>query len=129
MKAQGLTRPVSGVLATDAGAWEITARPGPPLPGTTGGAALSDEVVPPAEGTGAGLILQSILFAFVGGLILNLMPCVFPILAMKAAALAASAHQAGEARRDGLLFLAGVLSSFLVLAGVLLILRAGGERP
>lgn len=127
LKAQGLTRPVSGVLATDAGAWEITARPGPPLPGTTGGAALSDEVVPPAEGTGAGLILQSILFAFVGGLILNLMPCVFPILAMKAAALAASAHQAGEARRDGLLFLAGVLSSFLVLAGVLLILRAGGE--
>ena len=48
-------------------------------------------------------------------------------LSLVAAALAVSAHQAGEARRDGLLFLAGVLSSFLVLAGALLILRAGGE--
>ena len=71
--------------------------------------------------------LRALLLAFLGGAILNLMPCVFPILAMKAAALAASAHQPREARRDGLLFLAGVLATFLVLAGVLLTLRAGGE--
>ncbi|WP_299173879.1 thioredoxin family protein [uncultured Brevundimonas sp.] len=127
LKTGGLTGPVSGVLATDVGAWEITAQPGPPLTGTTGGKPLSGEVEPVAAGTSLGLILQSVLFAFVGGLILNLMPCVFPILAMKAAALAASAHQAREARRDGLLFLAGVLSSFLILAVVLLVLRAGGE--
>jgi thiol:disulfide interchange protein DsbD len=62
-----------------------------------------------------------------GGLILNLMPCVFPILAMKAAALSASAHETRVARRDGLLFLAGVLTTFLVLAGTLLALRAGGQ--
>ncbi len=55
------------------------------------------------------------------------MPCVFPILAMKAAALTAGAHAPGEARRDGLAFLAGVLTTFLVLAGLLLALRAGGQ--
>jgi thiol:disulfide interchange protein DsbD len=66
-------------------------------------------------------------FALLGGLILNLMPCVFPILAMKAAALAASAHDARRSRRDGLAFLAGVLATFLILAGVLLGLRAAGE--
>src|SRR5690606_24028931 len=67
------------------------------------------------------------LFALLGGLILNLMPCVFPILAMKAAALTASAHDPSHARRDGLAFLAGVLTTFLLLAGVLLALRAAGE--
>ena len=128
LTAKGLTGPISGVLATDAGAWEITARPGPPLAGTTGGRSLSGEVEPPAQAkTSLVLILQSALFALIGGLILNLMPCVFPILAMKAAALAASAHETRTARRDGLLFMAGVLASFLVLAVVLLALRAGGE--
>jgi thiol:disulfide interchange protein/DsbC/DsbD-like thiol-disulfide interchange protein len=128
LTAGGLTGPISGVLATDAGAWEITARPGTALTGTTGGRTLSGEVETPAPAkTGVGLILQSALFALLGGLILNLMPCVFPILAMKAAALAASAHQPREARRDGLLFMAGVLASFLLLAVVLLVLRAGGE--
>jgi thiol:disulfide interchange protein len=132
MTAKGLNEPVAGVLATNAGAWEIAARPGPVLAGTSGGKILSGEAEPPATakagvGDSTGLILQSLLFAFIGGLILNLMPCVFPILAMKAAALAASAHQAREARRDGLLFMAGVLVSFLILAGALLALRATGE--
>lgn len=128
LKSTGLDGPISGVLATDVGAWEITANAGPILTGTTGGRTLAGEVKPSTPNkTGLVLILQSALFALLGGLILNLMPCVFPILAMKAAALAASAHQPREARRDGLLFLAGVLVSFLVLAGILLVLRAGGE--
>ncbi|WP_395944184.1 protein-disulfide reductase DsbD family protein [Brevundimonas sp.] len=128
LTARGLTGPVAGVLATNAGAWEITAEPGPALAGTGGGKTLANEVETAATPTtGLGLILQSLLFALLGGLILNLMPCVFPILAMKAAALAASAHKAREARRDGLLFGAGVLASFLILAGALLALRAGGE--
>jgi len=72
-------------------------------------------------------VARAALFALIGGLILNLMPCVFPVLAMKAAALTRSAHDPAEARRDGLAFLAGVLTTFLVLAGVLLVLRAGGQ--
>ena len=46
---------------------------------------------------------------------------------MKAASLSRAAHQPAEARRDGLAFLAGVLATFLVLAGALLALRAGGQ--
>ena len=129
LKRAGLAGAVSGVLATDAGAWEITARPGPPLPGASGrllaGEPGKAEGAAPATGP-LGLI-QAALFALAGGLILNLMPCVFPILAMKAASLAASAHQAREARRDGLLFGLGVLAAFLALAVVLLALRAGGQ--
>jgi thiol:disulfide interchange protein len=126
--AQGLTGPVSGILVTDAGAWEIEATQGPALSGVGGGGAL-DLSEATASGTTASwtTFLQAALFALLGGLILNLMPCVFPILAMKAASLAGSAHDPREARRDGLAFLAGVLASFLVLAGVLLALRAGGQ--
>lgn len=65
--------------------------------------------------------------ALLGGLILNLMPCVFPILAMKACAfarLSGAAH--GHIRREALGYAAGVMVSMLVLAGLLLGLRAGG---
>jgi thiol:disulfide interchange protein len=67
-----------------------------------------------------------VAFAFLGGLILNLMPCVFPILSMKAASLTAHAHDAGKTRVQGLAFLAGVVVTFLALAGLLIAVRAGG---
>ncbi|MGO4688982.1 protein-disulfide reductase DsbD family protein [Brevundimonas sp. 2YAF1] len=125
--AEGLKGPVAGVLATDLGAWEIYATPGPALAGTTGdGALASGETIAKAP-VSLSAFGQAALFALIGGLILNLMPCVFPILAMKAAALTRSAHHPGEARRDGLAFLAGVLATFLILAGALLALRAGGQ--
>lgn len=129
IRAKGLTEPISGVLATDIGAWEITANPGQPLAGASGQGALSGEAGDgkPSTGLDPAAIAQSAVFALIGGLILNLMPCVFPILAMKAASLAATAHQAREARRDGLLFGVGVLATFLGLAGLLLALRAGGQ--
>jgi thiol:disulfide interchange protein DsbD len=116
--AAGLTAPLTGVLATADGAWELTAAIGEPLPGTSGDA---------APGVSLAGLLQAALFALLGGLILNLMPCVFPVLAIKAAALSASAHDRGEARRDGLAFLAGVLTTFLLLALVLIALRAAGQ--
>lgn len=129
IRAKGLSGPISGVLATDIGAWEITAKPGPALAGASGQGALSGEAGSgkPSSTLDLAAIARSALFALIGGLILNLMPCVFPILAMKAASLAATAHQAREARRDGLLFGVGVLATFLVLAGLLLALRAGGQ--
>ena len=128
----GLTGPVTGVLATSTGAYEITAETGPALPGAIGSGEL--DPLPDAGAAAAGaapprweVFAQAMLFALIGGLILNLMPCVFPILAMKAAALAASAHDARRSRIDGLAFLGGVLVTFLILAGVLLALRAAGE--
>jgi thiol:disulfide interchange protein DsbD len=124
----GLTGPIAGVLVTEAGAWEVEAIAGQVLPGTTGGGALAPTEDPAAaNSTGWTGFARAMVFALLGGLILNLMPCVFPILAMKAASLAASAHDPAEARRDGLAFLAGVLVSFLLLAGLLLALRAGGQ--
>ncbi len=68
------------------------------------------------------------LLALLGGLVLNLMPCVFPILAMKAfafARLGGAAH--GHIRREALGYAAGVLASMLALAGLLLALRAAGQ--
>jgi thiol:disulfide interchange protein/DsbC/DsbD-like thiol-disulfide interchange protein len=69
------------------------------------------------------------LLAILGGLILNLMPCVFPVLSIKAISLVAQAktHPAAV-RAKGLMFAAGVIASMLLLAGVLLGLRAGGEQ-
>lgn len=120
--------PLTGVLQTRLGAFEITATPGEPLAGTTGGAlTLAPETAAPPPGDAPVPLWRAALFALIGGLILNLMPCVFPILAMKAASLSATAHNPREARRDGLLFLAGVAATFLGLAGVLLALRAGGQ--
>lgn len=71
---------------------------------------------------------KAALFAFLGGLILNLMPCVFPVLAIKAMAVAQLSG--GELRRirlAGLFYTLGVLSAFALLAGVLLAVRAGGS--
>jgi thiol:disulfide interchange protein len=69
------------------------------------------------------------LFAGLGGLILNLMPCVFPVLSIKAISVVEQAKKhPGVVRIKGLVFAAGVISSMLALAAVLLGLRAGGEE-
>ena len=74
-------------------------------------------------------LVALMLLAVLGGLILNLMPCVFPVLSIKAIGLVAQAktHPAAV-RAKGLMFAAGVIASMLALAGVLLGLRAGGEQ-
>jgi thiol:disulfide interchange protein DsbD len=130
----GVTAPIAGVLALRDGAWEVTAEPGAPLQGAAGlGPLPNADEAGPRQGDGSGParadlgVPLAVLFAFLGGLILNLMPCVFPVLSMKAAALGRAAHDPREARRDGLGFLAGVLATFLVLAGALIAARAAGE--
>src|SRR5262249_57557388 len=65
--------------------------------------------------------------AFLGGLLLNLMPCVLPVLSLKVLGFVRHAGEAKDAWRHGLAFTAGVLLSFWTLAGGLLLLRAGGE--
>jgi thiol:disulfide interchange protein/DsbC/DsbD-like thiol-disulfide interchange protein len=84
----------------------------------------------PAATAGAvdGGLALALLLALGGGLLLNVMPCVFPVLSIKALHLArqAEASQA-HARLGGLVFTAGVLIGFLLLAAALLALRAGGE--
>lgn len=89
-----------------------------------------DELASEAESSplSAGF-LMILIFAFTGGLILNLMPCVFPILSIKVMNfMQMSGHSPDKARNHGWVFAAGVLLSFLLLAGLLLLLRAGGQE-
>ncbi len=68
-------------------------------------------------------------FAFLGGIILNVMPCVFPVVFIKAASLASAAHEdRGAIRTQGLLYTVGVLATFVALAGILIALRTAGEQ-
>ena len=131
----GITR-LTGVLRTE-GNW---ASHGPPLLGLkidvplaeAAGPAFSIVAAATTENTAevsANGLPGTLLLAFFGGLILNLMPCVFPVLGIK---ILGFVHQAGAERRKvvrhGLVFTAGVLLSFWALAGALAVLRAGGEQ-
>lgn len=78
-----------------------------------------------AAGTG---LAQILLWAFLGGMILNLMPCVFPVLSIKLLTFVGTDKSRAEVRTSGLFYTLGVLVSFLALGGSLLILRAGGEQ-
>lgn len=78
---------------------------------------------PMAPTTGLGWAL---LGAFLGGLLLNLMPCVFPILSIKVLGFVGGDRSSAALRRHGVAFGAGVLVSFWVLAGALLAFRAAG---
>lgn len=104
--------------------WPAAAAATSPANTTGATAAGSARGGPPGEVGGLGIAL---LLAFLGGIVLNLMPCVFPVLSLKALGLAESAHAPAAARRDGLAYLAGAVSGFLVLAAVLLALRAAGQ--
>ena len=90
------------------------------------GGVRSAAVAPAKEAPSMPVLL---LFAALGGLILNLMPCVFPVLSIKAIGLVEQARRHPAAvRAKGLMFAAGVISSMLCLAAAMLALRAGGEE-
>jgi thiol:disulfide interchange protein/DsbC/DsbD-like thiol-disulfide interchange protein len=69
----------------------------------------------------------ALLGALIGGMILNLMPCVFPVLAIKVLAFAKHTDDRAAHRANGLAYTAGVVLSFLALGGLLLGLRSAGE--
>lgn len=88
-------------------------------------ATLAALAVPPAA---ANMTLAlALVAAFIGGMILNLMPCVFPVLTIKILGVLERAHgRRSVLREQGALFTVGVLASFLVIAGLMLALRAQG---
>lgn len=109
---------VSGLTTKDRVAFEVT------LP-------ISDAVVAAAVARTEPFSLITLLpmlgFAFLGGLILNIMPCVLPVLALKILGFVRqSGSDVSQVRRLGLSYGAGVLVSFLVLAGVALAVQAAG---
>ncbi|MCH8863445.1 MAG: thioredoxin family protein [Proteobacteria bacterium] len=84
--------------------------------------------VPVAYGDNLSL-LPAILFALIGGMILNLMPCVFPILAMKVFALVRAGSESQQAlRSEALYYTAGIMVSFMLLAGTLIFIRSLGQQ-
>jgi len=94
-----------------------------------GGTPAPAPAAAPAAGTTAPIGLGlALVFALIGGAILNLMPCVFPVLSLKVLGFAAHADDRRAHAISGLAYTAGVVLSFLALAGVLLALRAGGEQ-
>ncbi len=105
-------------------AFDVSAKLDPAFVPTTAATSLAG-----ATGVEDLSLVQALLFALLGGLILNLMPCVFPVLAMKAAAFARLAgHDRAEMRRDGLAYTAGVLVSFAAMAAIVIALRrAAGD--
>ncbi|MEO8365657.1 MAG: protein-disulfide reductase DsbD [Pseudoxanthomonas sp.] len=72
-------------------------------------------------------VFVALLLALAGGLILNLMPCVLPVLSLKALSLADSGRSGGHARRSALCYTAGVLLSFIALGALAIGLRAAGQ--
>ena len=83
----------------------------------------------PATAQDTDLAAYALVFgaAMLGGLILNLMPCVFPILSLKAMALARSSSCAAHARSEALGYSTGVIGTILALGGALLVLRSAGS--
>ncbi|MBW8754634.1 MAG: thioredoxin family protein, partial [Sphingomonadales bacterium] len=73
----------------------------------------------------AGLLL---LAALAGGLLLNVMPCVFPILSLKALSLARAGESEAQARSEGLAYTAGVVVACMALGALLLALRGAGQE-
>jgi thiol:disulfide interchange protein DsbD len=73
-------------------------------------------------------LFAALLGALLGGLILNLMPCVFPVLALKVVGFTQHASDVKAHRKSGLAYFAGVVLSFVALGALFLGLRAGGEQ-
>jgi thiol:disulfide interchange protein len=80
---------------------------------------------PAPTSTDVGLLL-ALLFAFGGGILLNLMPCVLPVLSLKILGLVESGNSAAAARKQAIYYTAGVLVSFFVLGMILLSFKAAG---
>lgn len=131
--------------ADGARAWRVTAQAGavPAPPADAADAASGDYDAPdaaaPAHGDGSASgsgepaasggpgLATMLALAFGGGLLLNLMPCVFPVLAIKAlSVLSARGENRAHQRLHGLVYTAGVVATCLAAAGLLLGLRAGG---
>lgn len=114
-KARTAPSALEGVLAIDGQGLTIAAKPG---------------AVPPAKPARAATPWLAAIGAFfaavLGGLILNVMPCVFPILSLKALSLAKANDDQGSPRAEALAYTAGVVAVCLALGGLLLGLRAAG---
>ncbi len=131
---------ISGVIVMDVGGQpqgfdvKVSVNDRAPSGITISASSESSAGVPPAP-TGETPALppqplwRMLLYAFIGGLILNIMPCVLPVIALKILGFINHAqHEPGRVRTLGLIYAAGVLVSFLVLAGIVIGVKAAGHH-
>lgn len=126
-----------GVLAVQ-GSWPPVATASKAVPAALSAALAANQTnqtasaAPPGEGSdfSGNRFVWALLGALLGGLILNLMPCVFPVLAIKLLSFSrhAGEHGARHLRAQGLAYTLGVMASFLALGTLMLVLRAGGAQ-
>jgi len=107
---------LGGVLVAEADSLQIQAEPG---------TVIVPQAAEPVESLS---LITALLFALLGGLLLNAMPCVFPVLSLKALSISRKALvETKEVRKQGLAYLVGVLVSFLALGGVMIALKTAGH--
>jgi len=151
-----LSAPLTGVVTDGRRSYRVRARPSPPdssrPPAETAAAADAKATLAAApasaprspgdgqptarqaseklalEGSSGGGFLAALLGALVGGLLLNLMPCVFPVLSLKALNLARSSRSPAAARREALAYLGGTVAVCVALGAALLGLKAAGAE-
>lgn len=150
-----LPDPLTGVVSDGRRSWRVRARPSPSAasppsepaaaadsarpvlqatasdPAAAGPAspARDPERAPAAAAPAAPAgFLVALAGALLGGLLLNLMPCVFPVLSLKALSLARANGPASEARKDALGYLAGTVATALLLGSILIGLRTAGAE-
>ncbi len=123
-KIAALPKTIHGLIKlSDSQAYDVTA---PVVPGEV---AMEPGAAGASPSTSKVTALGAIGLAFLGGIILNLMPCVFPVLFLKGLALVQSSdEERGRLRAHGTVYTLGILVSFWVIVGVLLALRAGGSQ-
>ena len=112
-------------------AWPVIAAPSAqPLPalGNAESSAKGSSPAAPASSANTLPLGLALLLALLGGALLNLMPCVFPVLSLKVIGFAKHTEDRRQLLAGGLAYTAGVVVSFVALAGLLLALRAGGEQ-
>lgn len=93
------------------------------------GAPESPQLDAPQSAPANFTFIQAMLYALIGGLILNLMPCVFPILSMKALSFTKlSAKERKEAAKHGIFYTLGVIASMVAFSGLLIALKSAGAQ-
>jgi thiol:disulfide interchange protein DsbD len=118
----------SGLLIQQSGATRAAYEVSLPIQYSTtaAGAALNQA---PSSGVLAPPLSKMLLYAFLGGLILNVMPCVLPVIALKILGFVGQAKdEPRQVRKLGLIYALGVLVSFLVLAGLVIGVKTAGHK-
>jgi thiol:disulfide interchange protein len=118
----------AGLLIQQSGATRVAYEISLPIESST---TTASATLNPASGPGvlAPPLWKMLLYAFLGGLILNVMPCVLPVIALKILGFVGQAKDSpGQVRKLGLIYGLGVLVSFLVLAGLIIGVKAAGHK-